>query len=264
MDQAEKSLLDCAVPDFISSYSTVTANSRFTAEWVKRRWDRDAEVVYSSCDSMGTPAAKEKIILNVGRFVSDGARDLLKRQHVLLDVFSQLTALQRDGWQLHFAGSVAPDVESLALVRRLQDSAQGLAVFFHFDTDLENLRDLYRRASLYWQATGYGSSDCEQPEAQEHFGMTAIEAMSAGAVPVVINSGGQREAVSHAVDGFLWDEPATLADQTVRLINDPILLEQLSRKAMCSSAKFSRASFNAKLDAIIGRLMSSELSLPLT
>jgi glycosyltransferase involved in cell wall biosynthesis len=85
--------------------------------------------------------------------------------------------------------------------------------------------------------------------------MTTIEAMSAGAVPVVINSGGQREVVTHAVDGLLWDEPSTLADQTVQLINDLHLLERLSRQAIWSSAKFSRAAFNNSMDLIIGRLM---------
>jgi glycosyltransferase involved in cell wall biosynthesis len=255
VDGVEKRLLGCHVRDFIDSYSAVTANSRFTAEWVNRMWGRPAEVIYSACDNMGPPVAKEKIILNVGRFTSGAAGTLLKQQQILFDVFNQLTTLQRDGWQLHFAGSVARDAETLALVGRLKDAAKGRSVFFHCNAEFDTLRDLYQRASLYWHATGYGFSACEQPGLQEHFGMTTIEAMSAGAVPVVINSGGQREVVTHAFDGFLWDEPSTLADQTVRLANDPRLLERLSRQAMCSSAKFSRAAFNGSVDLIIGRLM---------
>jgi glycosyltransferase involved in cell wall biosynthesis len=255
MNRVEKRLLGCSVPDFIDSYSVVTANSRFTAEWVDRMWNRRAEVIYSACDNMGPPVAKEKIILNVGRFISIVAGTLYKQQHLLLDVFTQLTAAQRDGWQLHFVGSVARDDETLALVLRLKDAAKRRPVFFHFDAELDTLRDLYRRASLYWHATGYSFPAREQPVLQEHFGMTTIEAMSAGAVPVVINSGGQREAVTHAVDGFLWNEPSTLVDQTVRLIDDPRLLERLSRQAMCSSSKYSRAAFNTSMDLIIGRLM---------
>ncbi|MDT5158712.1 MAG: hypothetical protein QOH51_3069 [Acidobacteriota bacterium] len=255
VDRVEQRLLGCSVPGFLDSYSAVTANSNFTAEWVNRMWGRRAEVIYSACDNMGPPVAKEKIILNVGRFTSGGAGTLYKQQQILVDVFKQLTAVQRDGWQLHFAGSVARDEETLALVERLKDAAKGHSVFFHFDAKLDTLRDLYRRASLYWHATGYNFPACEQPRLQEHFGMTTIEAMSAGAVPVVINSGGQREVVTHAVDGLLWDEPSTLADQTVQLINDLHLLERLSRQAIWSSAKFSRAAFNNSMDLIIGRLM---------
>ena len=255
MDRLERGLLGCSVPGFIDSYSAITANSQFTAEWVNRIWGRSAEVIYSACDNMGPPVAKEKIILNVGRFTSSGAGTLYKQQAILFDVFNQLTAAQRDGWQLHFAGSVAQDEDTLALVGRLKDAATGRPVFFHFDAELDTLRALYQRASLYWHATGYGFSACEHPKLQEHFGMTTIEAMSAGAVPVVINSGGQREVVTHAVDGFLWNEPSTLADQTARLINDRHLLERLSRQAIESSAKFSRAAFNASVDLIVERLM---------
>jgi glycosyltransferase involved in cell wall biosynthesis len=79
--------------------------------------------------------------------------------------------------------------------------------------------------------------------------------MSAGAVPIVINSGGQRETVTHAIDGFLWNELSSLADQTVQLINDPHLLDRLSRQAMSSSARFSRAAFNNNMDTIIRRLI---------
>jgi glycosyltransferase involved in cell wall biosynthesis len=253
--QAERRLLDIYAADFLDSYSVVTANSRFTAGWVNKLWGRLAEVIYSACDSMGPPAAKDKVILSVGRFKRVAPGTLYKRQHVLLEVFKRLTAIHRDGWQLHFVGSVAPDAESSSLVERLKESATGYPVRFHFDAELGALRDLYRRAPIYWHATGYGIPAHEQPALQEHFGMTTVEAMSAGAVPVAINAGGLREAVTHGVDGLLWDEPSDLADQTLRLINDSDLLRRLSRQAVSSSARFTRAAFNASMDAIIERLM---------
>jgi glycosyltransferase involved in cell wall biosynthesis len=255
MDRLEKQLMGCRAADFIDSYSAVTANSSFTAEWVRKMWNRRSEVIYSACDNMGPPVHKEKIILNVGRFINDNAAAFHKRQDILLDVFNRLTRIHGDGWQLHFAGSVANDTQSLAMVGRLKEAAKGHPVFFHFDADLRTLRDLYRRASLYWHATGYGFPAREHPNLQEHFGITTIEAMSAGAVPVVINSGGQSEIVTHAVDGLLWDELSTLAEHTVRLIADPLLLRRLSRQAMLSSAKFSRAVFNSSMELIIERLM---------
>ncbi|MDQ3920434.1 MAG: glycosyltransferase [Acidobacteriota bacterium] len=261
MDQLEERVLGCRVSDFLSSYSAVTANSRFTAGWVEQMWGRRPEVVYSVCDRMGPPADKEKIILNVGRFIDGGAGALLKRQDVLLDVFRRLTDIQTDGWQLHFAGSVARDARSLALAERLETDARGLPVFFHFDADLDDLRVLYRRASLYWHATGYGFPAREHPLLQEHFGVTTVEAMSAGAVPVVINKGGQGEIVTHALDGFLWDDAAALARQTARLIGDPRLLARMSRQAMSSSARFSRAAFNERVDAIIERLVSPKFEV---
>jgi glycosyltransferase involved in cell wall biosynthesis len=256
MDRVEKRAMGCRVAHAIGTYDAVTANSFFTAEWVQKMWGRRSEVVYSACDSMGPAAgSKEKIILNVGRFIVGGSGTLYKRQEVLLDTFDRLTDIHADGWQLHFAGSVARDAESSALAARLKDAARGRPVFFHFDADLDTLRELYRRASLYWHATGYGFPAQEYPVLQEHFGITTVEAMSAGAVPLVINSGGQREIVAHAADGFLWERLPALAAQTVRLIDDQRLMKRLSRQAVLSSARFSRAAFNAGVDLIIERLM---------
>jgi glycosyltransferase involved in cell wall biosynthesis len=256
MDRVERRAIGCPGAQSIGTYAAVTANSCFTAEWVRKMWGRRSEVIYSACDSMGPVAAdKEKIILNVGRFIVGGGGTLYKRQEVLLDVFNRLTDIHADGWQLHFAGSVARDAESSALAARLKDAARGRPVFFHFDADLDALRDLYRRAALYWHATGYGFPAQEYPVLQEHFGITTVEAMSAGAVPLVINSGGQREIVAHAADGFLWERLPALADHTVRLIDDEGLMKRLSRQAVLSSARFSRAAFNAGVDLIIERLM---------
>jgi glycosyltransferase involved in cell wall biosynthesis len=255
MDRVERRLMGCRAADFLVSYSVVTANSCFTAEWVQKMWGRRSEIIYSACDSMGPVAEKEKIILNVGRFIVSNEGTLYKRQDVLLDAFLQLSDIQRDGWQLHFVGSVARDARSMALIARLEEAADGRPVFFHFDADLDTLRDLYRRAPLYWHATGYGFPAHEHPTLQEHFGITTVEAMSAGAVPVAINSGGQREIITHAVDGFLWDKPSALTAQTARLIEDPRLLRRLSRQAASSSNRFSRSAFNARMDAIIEQLI---------
>ncbi len=84
--------------------------------------------------------------------------------------------------------------------------------------------------------------------------MTTVEAMSAGAVPVVFNSGGHRETVAHAADGFLWDEPHELAAHTERLMADTRLRSRLAVRAVASGARFSRSAFNASVDSIIERL----------
>lgn len=259
MNRLEERVMGCRLCDFIGSYSTVTANSQFTAQWIERRWACEAEVIYSACDRMGPPAAdKQKIIVNVGRFLASAAGGLLKRQEILLDVFARLADIQKAGWQLHFAGSVTPDAKTRALIDRLANAARDLPVFFHFDTDRDTLRSLYRRASLYWHATGYGLPTGLYPSAQEHFGMTTVEAMSAGAVPVVINAGGQKEIVSHEVDGFLWDDLDTLAQQTGRLVADSVLLERLSQQAISTSARFERDAYNQRMSAIVERVMSAE------
>ena len=237
LNRVEERILGCRVSDFLDSYDSVTANSEFTTEWIKRMWGRHPETIYSVGDDMGPPAKKEKIILNVGRFVINEREALHKRQDILLNAFRGMTDVHRAGWQMHLVGGVASDPVSRAVVARFTQASAGLPIYFHFDADFERLRDLYRRASIYWHATGYGFSPDEYPEMQEHFGLTTIEAMSAGAVPVVIKSGGQCEIVTHGVNGLLWHELDELDRETRRLIHDPELRESMSVQARARVAK---------------------------
>ncbi|HKG12473.1 MAG TPA: glycosyltransferase family 4 protein [Pyrinomonadaceae bacterium] len=255
MDAAEKSLLGRPAPDALDSYDVITANSLYTSEWIRRRWGRDSEVVYSACDAAGPPEEKEKVILHVGRFNGDDGPEVHhKRQDVLLEAFRGMEGARREGWRLHFAGSVLPSESSSGFAARLVEGARGLPVSFHFNADLETLRGLYRKAAVYWHATGYGFDAEDYPAKQEHFGMTTVEAMSAGAVPVVLNSGGQREIVTHGSDGFLWEDLAGLSDYTTRLVNDTRLRAHLGERAVASSARFSRAKFAESVNSIVERL----------
>jgi glycosyltransferase involved in cell wall biosynthesis len=240
--------------DVLDSYQVIAANSSFTAEWIERMWRRNSTVVYSSCEDMGPPAPKEKIILHVGRFLPAWRNDY-KHQGTLLELYRSLTALHQQGWQLHFAGTLQPGIAGERRLRELTRAADGLPVKFHPGVSFEELRNLYRRASIYWHATGYGSSPEQHPGRQEHFGITIVEAMSAGAVPVALNSGGPRETVHHEVSGFLWNDLAELQQYTALLAADPALLHRLSERAVASSVRFHRTAFEDRIEALAESLL---------
>lgn len=244
------------VSKFVNSYSTIVAISRYAADWVWKRWDCHSEVLYPPCDDMGPPSAKEKIILHVGRFIADSVEDERhhKRQDLLLETFKRMTDLHQQGWELHFTGSLNTDEKSRTFAGTLMRAAEGLPVFFHFNSASEELRKLYRKASVYWHATGYGFDADKYPAKQEHFGISTVEAMSAGAVPVVYASGGQKEIVTDEVDGYWWTDTDRLVNQTRRLANDPALHSELAHQAVLSSKRFSRETFVANLDRLIASL----------
>ena len=81
----------------------------------------------------------------------------------------------------------------------------------------------------------------------EHFGITTVEAMAAGGVPVVINAGGQSEIVEHDKNGFLWKTEEELIKLTVRLIEQEGLWRKLSHEAQKRSKKFSKEVFCKKI-----------------
>jgi GT2 family glycosyltransferase len=112
---------------------------------------------------------------------------------------------------------------------------------------------------VYWHATGFS---VKQPAAQEHFGITIVEGMASGAVPVVYNSGGPPEIITNGKNGYLFDTLDELIDYTWTLAADPQLWKRLSRAAReragdfsperVSSLMFSTVSKTDKVSIIIG------------
>ena len=83
-----------------------------------------------------------------------------------------------------------------------------------------------------------GMPDVKNPERAEHFGISTVEAMGMGAVPVVINVGGQPEIVEDGINGFLWKTTDDLMKKTNRLIKEPELWKKLSLAGMERSKVF--------------------------
>ena len=238
--------------DWIDSYDTVIANSRFTKEWISRWWSIDS-VVLEPPVGLRAPGAKAPVILSVGRFFAPG-RGHAKKQLELVQAFRDLGD-HADGWELHLAGGCSAEDQSyLDDVRR---EADGLAVVFHVNATGAELDELYRCASLYWHATGLGEDLAEDPVRAEHFGITTVEAMSAGAVPVVINAGGQPEIVRSGVDGFLFDTADELVERTRELLSDPALRSAMSDSSVEHAAKFGLQAFGDRLRSIIGTVEPS-------
>ncbi|AMN43498.1 glycosyltransferase [Rhodoplanes sp. Z2-YC6860] len=239
----------------LDSYRIITANSRFTARWIEKRWGRSSEIVYSACQDMGPPSRKEKIILNVGRFFADSAIVHHKRQDALLQTFKRLVDGGLHGWNLVLAGMVGTRQEDKTFVETLRNEAVGYPIQIRPAIEFAELQALYRKSSIYWHATGLGTSALEHPGKQEHLGMSIIEAMSAGAVPVVFNAGGPQEIVNHGVDGFLWDHRSELETLSLGLIEKPAMLQSMSAAAVKRSKAFNVAQFLARMDSVIYKLI---------
>lgn len=254
---AERGILMCMFPhaeaagNVIESYETIVAISEYSAEWVWRRWKRTSEIVYPPCDDMGPAETKQKIILHVGRFIADSDQDERhhKGQALLLATFKPMSHLHRAGWELHLTGSVGSD---RSFADSLVREANGFPVVFHFNSSREQLRDLYRKAAIYWHATGYGVDVNQYPGKQEHFGISTVEAMSAGVVPVVYASGGQTEIVTDGDNGFWWNAVDELANKTQALASDDDLRRRLAQRAVLSSKRFSQKAFVLRMDQLIG------------
>jgi glycosyltransferase involved in cell wall biosynthesis len=233
--------------DFLQSYGQIVSNSEYTREWVRRLWHRESDVLYPPVDAIA-PLPKESLILAVGRFFGKAAGHS-KKQLELVRAFRRLVRGGAAGWELHLVGGCAPEhVDYLDQVRR---EARGLPVTFHVDASGAELRDLYGRASLFWHATGLGEDRERQPHRLEHFGISTVEAMSAGAVPVVFGAGGQPEIVEDSVSGMFFETLDGLVEASRRLIGHEAERERLSLGAIERARAFAPDRFAERLQKLV-------------
>lgn len=236
--------------EWVESYGALVSNSEFTRSWVDRYWGCDSEVVHPPV-TMHAPTAKEPVILSVGRFF---AADMghSKKQLELVRAFRRLNDQGVHGWTLHLVGGCSADGQGyLDAVRR---AAAGYPVEFHVNASGQELEALYGSASVYWHASGLGENAERDPGRLEHFGITTVEAMSAGAVPVVIGLAGQLETVRHGVDGFHFRTLDGLVGVTRRLVDDERLRAQMSSSATTRARGFSIEAFERSLRTVVDRV----------
>ena len=234
---------------WINSYDKFFAISDYTKLWVSKLWGRDCEILYPPPSRSPIGGQKERIILSVGRFFEPKGRHS-KKHFDLIEAFKSLDdSYFQDGWRLVLAGGCAEeDQDHLDEIKRaVKDSAIDILVNISGD-ELENL---YSRAAIYWHATGYGESALTSPSRFEHFGISVVEAMSAGAVPVVFETGGPSEIVQSGINGLHWKELKDLVDKTNQLISDPSWADSLQEEAIKRSNDFQKERYKIRLHKLL-------------
>lgn len=229
----------------LMGWDLIIYNSEFTKRNSEKNWPKKSMVIYPPVDvDKIKPLEKKKYILSVGRFFGY-LRD--KKQRILIDAFKKLYKKKVImDWSLHLVGSVTAGDRDY--IDELKKNAEGIPVNFYPNLEYTQLIKLYGQSSIYWHGAGYGETD---PTKMEHFGISTVEAMAAGCVPVVIGKGGQTEIVEQGQSGFLWNNLSELENLTLRLINDGKLWKDLSAKASIKAKVYSEDKFVAQINQLI-------------
>lgn len=231
----------------LSRVNTIICYTDFVKQYLDKTFHRSSTVLFPPVEDMNNPSVKkENLILSVGRFTKGMNA---KKQDVLINAFKKLYDEGMRDWKFVIAGSYLPDDKDF--VDSIKKDAKGYPIEIAANVPYTELVTYYQKAKIYWHAAGFGEDLAKNPERAEHFGITTVEAMGAGAVPVVINAGGQKEIVTNEEDGFLWNTLDDLQSNTKQLISDSSLWENMSKQARVKANYFSKEKFCSRLSKLV-------------
>lgn len=219
---------------------TVVCNSEFTKKFIDKEFGVNSRIVYPPVAvSKFSPMKKDKLILSVGRFSTTSQH---KRPEVLIQTFKDMVDQGLKQWRLCVVGIIENE-ESEAIVSALRVMSRGYPISIKTNLPHDRLISLFNHAAIYWHAAGYGADIASHPQRAEHFGISTVEAMSAGAVPCVFAAGGQLEIVTNSQNGLFWKIPEELMNETKKIIDDTKKRTELSVAAVKRAKDFSEERF---------------------
>ncbi|TNB46368.1 glycosyltransferase [Martelella lutilitoris] len=244
--------------DMLQTYQAVMVNSTFTEENYRSRCRKaglpavPTRIVYPPVPLVEPAASRRRMILSVGRFFVGGHS---KRQDLQIEAFRKLIESGVNDVELHLAGSSFPEASDIDFLASIREAAADLPVFFHVNCPIATLRRLYAESLIYWHATGLGRDLQAEPEKAEHFGISLVEAMSGGAIPVALRAGGPTEIVTDGLNGFFFEDLDGLVVQTRRLLNDTSdeTLEMLSLAAHSRASDFGYQRFESAVSSLFAQ-----------
>jgi glycosyltransferase involved in cell wall biosynthesis len=175
-------------------------------------------IAYGSSKAAST-TKKQRLILNVGRFSNLGHG---KNQHLVAKAFIEAVARKSNSdWRLVFAGTLdhssSPDV---AYFQELTTMCRDHPVSLIEGAPRAEVDTLFAAALVYIHATGLGINASINPELTEHFGMTVAEAINAGCLVIVHDSGNPPSLVRRHGSGTTYATYAELVECLSKAMSD--------------------------------------------
>lgn len=222
-------------------------NSYFTKKFIDTEFGIKSTVIYPPVD-VGEikPRKKENVILSVGRF---SKLTQAKGQDVLVDVFKKLHKKLTINWRLILAGGTEVGVDKD--FHKFKKKIEGFPIEIIESPSFDKLKQLYGKAKVFWSASGYGVDEVKEPKRVEHFGIANVEAMSAGAVPLLYKAGGHKEIIADGKNGYLWKRKTELLKMTKELIENRELMSKLSKRAVNDSKIYEYERYQAEVKSIV-------------
>lgn len=209
-------------------------------------------------------------IVMLGRFfVGRQNKGHFAALRILQRLLSEVPLKTRQKVRLVMMGKIQPEPKHHEYFRYLKGNATALNLPVEFlnDATPDDIEKTLQRSHLFWHLTGIDviNDIASDPASIEHFGISVVEAMSAGCIPIVLSQGGTTDIVDDGKTGF-WanneDDFVThtlrvlkmsgFLEEEVKFINSP-KLQTMSQHCVEASRRFHLNSFRSNLYLLVQR-----------
>jgi glycosyltransferase involved in cell wall biosynthesis len=206
----------------------IVCNSKFTQEALKSKFPNyEDTILYPPIETERFKnedmRARENIVVTCSRFVPEKNLQLIPK----------IASLTPD-IQYHIIGGT--NRFSPTVINKIQREIKNLGcsnVYLHPDASTDELLAMYKRAKVYLHTM-----------IAEHFGISIVEAMAAGVVPIVHRSGGAYiDIIDKDKYGFSYQEPEEAAECIRLIVFNSDTQNRYSQKAVNRAQFFSKQNF---------------------
>jgi glycosyltransferase involved in cell wall biosynthesis len=225
--------------DKLDSSSVLLTNSEFSKSKIREFWDRNAEVLYPPVDVetyqnlIERNPEREDWVVTISRF------DSVKNLGIIPWIASHCKSAKK----FIVIGSVRPG--DMSIINQLKTNALKLGVEEKIQI-MPNASNEEKHIALSRAKVLF------HPKLHEHFGISVVEGMASGCIPVVFNGGGPVEFVESCNRANRLEDFAPLIEDALRAWN-PQKARELSRKADV----FSQRNYQNRLSGILFKNVSA-------
>lgn len=192
------------------------------------------------------------IFCNVGRFFVRGHR---KNQHIIVDnILYSSTKVKNIFAYLY--GGLNQDIENVTYFEQILSKTNPDFLEIESNVPIKKIEYAYQVSHYYIHAAGLNTPIGIKNCLCEHFGITILEALSYGCIPIVYEKGGPAEIVKEFKIGYTFSSAEELSDLIISLaknFNIDSYIE-IAKKAYLCAKSFSRENFYTKANNLINSL----------
>lgn len=212
----------------------ILTNSSFSAKLIKKVSALNAKILYPPVDIENFfSSEKENLVVSVGRF------DPIKKFEILIKSFTEV----KDASCIIIGSSYGKESRSYILKLKSLIKTLGLETRIKLlvDCPFDTLKQILAKAKLYVHCMLF-----------EHFGISIVEGMASGCIPIVHRSGGPyTDIVNYDTYGFSFKEVHELSDKINLLLENEDLQKEYSEKTKERSKMFSKEVFKKNILRIV-------------